>query len=150
MADQAGRLRGAVRRAAPTGAATVRSCEISRFAGETACATTGKSFACISGAGCGLPKPACGHPVSQHLREWLPRLSREIDRTVKHPPGECPGAGPCYDRGLSGLGLRATDGCKPRQVRKEATVVVRFVCRGLPGAWQNCPRGIRIPTPCTR
>ena len=41
----------------------------------------------------------------------------------------------CYDKYLSGLGLRATDGCKPRQVRKEATVVVRFVCRGLPGAW---------------
>ena len=36
---------------------------------------------------------------------------------------------------LSGLGLRATDGRKPRQVRKEATVVVRFVCRGFPGAW---------------
>ncbi len=41
----------------------------------------------------------------------------------------------CYDKYLSGLGLRATDGCKPRQVRKEATVAVRFVCRGLPGAW---------------
>jgi hypothetical protein len=27
------------------------------------------------------------------------------------------------------------DGRKPRQVRKEATVAVRFVCRGLPGVW---------------
>src|SRR5450759_2266853 len=82
-----------------------------------------------------------------------PKNDERLAGQVAHPasePGECPGAGPCYDRGLSGLGLRATDGCKPRQVRKEATVVVRFVCRGLPGAWQNCPRGIRIPTPCTR
>ncbi len=31
---------------------------------------------------------------------------------------------PCYDNYLSGLGLRATGGCKPRQVRKEATVAV--------------------------
>jgi hypothetical protein len=49
----------------------------------------------------------------------------------------------CYDSSLSGLGLRATDGCKPRQVRKEATVVVRFVCRGLPGAWH-------MPAPCIK
>src|ERR1035437_1270716 len=42
----------------------------------------------------------------------------------------------CYDEYLSGLGLRAAGGCKPRQVRKEATVAVRFVCRGSPGAWQ--------------
>ena len=47
-----------------------------------------------------------------------------------------PPARTCYDEYLSGLGLRATGGCKPRQVRKEATVAVRFVCRGLPGAWQ--------------
>jgi hypothetical protein len=52
----------------------------------------------------------------------------------------------CYHDCLSGLGLRATDGCKPRQVRKEATVVVRFVCRGLPGAWQIRPTGFRTPT----
>src|ERR1019366_3401737 len=76
-------------------------------------------------------------------------LGERLPRTP-HPPAENPALGPCYDRYLSGLGLRATDGCKPRQVRKEATVVVRFVCRGLPGAWHNCPRGNRIPTPCTR
>ena len=52
---------------------------------------------------------------------------------------------PCYDKYLSGLGLRATGGCKPRQVRKEATVAVRFVCRGSPGAW-HCQE----PAPCTR
>src|ERR1035441_8393048 len=69
---------------------------------------------------------------------------------TRHPPAENPALGPCYDRYLSGLGLRATDGCKPRQVRKEATVVVRFVCRGLPGPGGVCPRGNRIPTPCTR
>src|ERR1035437_4691477 len=49
----------------------------------------------------------------------------------------------CYDNCLSGSGLRATGGRKPRQVRKEATVAVRFVCRGLPGAWHS-------PAPCTR
>src|SRR5271156_1450804 len=37
---------------------------------------------------------------------------------------------------LSGSGLRATGGREPRQVRKEATVVISPVCRGLPGAWQ--------------
>src|ERR1039457_7280483 len=41
----------------------------------------------------------------------------------------------CYDNCLSGSGLRATGGRKPPQARKEATVAVRFVCRGLPGAW---------------
>src|ERR1019366_3922483 len=83
-----------------------------------------------------------GTPHAAKSGPWDPRVSPQL--------AECPGAGPCYDRGFSGLGLRATDGRKPRQVRKEATVVVRFVCRGLPGAWHNCPRGIRIPTPCTR
>jgi len=34
-----------------------------------------------------------------------------------------------------GSGLRATGGREPRQVRKEATVMVRLVCRGSPGAW---------------
>ncbi len=58
-------------------------------------------------------------------------------------PRRSPQNSPCYDSFLSGLGLRATDGCKPRQVRKEATVVVRFVCRGLPGAWH-------MPAPCIR
>ena len=89
----------------------------------------------------GVPFPhaleLCSHVLHQ-------RRLRHCSRS------ESRGARPCYDRYLSGLGLRATDGCKPRQVRKEATVVVRFVCRGLPGAWHNCPRGIRIPTPCTR
>jgi hypothetical protein len=31
-----------------------------RFAGETACATTGKSFACIGGACFSLPRPLAG------------------------------------------------------------------------------------------
>ncbi len=35
---------------------------------------------------------------------------------------------------LSGFGLRAMGGCKPRQIWKEATVVAYPVCRGLPGA----------------
>ena len=38
-----------------------------------------------------------------------------------------------------GSGLRATDGRKPRQIRKEATVVVRFVCRGSPGVLTTLP-----------
>src|ERR1019366_4535833 len=35
------------------------------FAGETACATNGKSFACIGGACFSLPTPACGRIPSQ-------------------------------------------------------------------------------------
>ena len=63
-----------------------------------------------------------------------------------HPPAtKIAGAtfASCYDEYLSGLGLRAAGGCKPRQVRKEATVAVRFVCRGSPGAWH-------LPSACTR
>jgi hypothetical protein len=37
------------------------------LAGETACATTGKSFACIGGACFSLPTPACGRIFSQRL-----------------------------------------------------------------------------------
>jgi hypothetical protein len=37
------------------------------FAGETACATNGKSFACIGGACFSLPTPACGRIPSQLL-----------------------------------------------------------------------------------
>jgi hypothetical protein len=37
-----------------------------RRADETACATTGKSFACIGGACFSLPTPACGR-ISSHL-----------------------------------------------------------------------------------
>ena len=43
-----------------------------RYAGETACATTGKSFACIGGACFSLPTPACGRIFSHLLRERLP------------------------------------------------------------------------------
>ena len=53
-----------------------------RLAGETACATNDKSFACIGGAGFSLPTPVCGRIVSQPLtfaaligattvREWF-------------------------------------------------------------------------------
>src|ERR1035441_5761641 len=52
---------------------TVRSYEQMRFAGETACATTGKSCACIGGACFSLPPPACGRTFS-HLRRALPVL----------------------------------------------------------------------------
>ena len=51
-------------------ATTVRSYERMRYAGETACATTGKSFACIGGACFSLPTPACGRIFSHLLREW--------------------------------------------------------------------------------
>src|ERR1035441_10393561 len=43
-----------------------------RLADESACPTTGKSFACIGGACFSLPTPACGRISSQHLREGLP------------------------------------------------------------------------------
>jgi hypothetical protein len=36
-------------------------------AGETACATNDKSFACIGGAGFSLPTPACGRILSRTL-----------------------------------------------------------------------------------
>ena len=47
--------RGATDSLASIRAATVRTCEELRYAGETACATTGKSFACTGGAGFSLP-----------------------------------------------------------------------------------------------
>ena len=89
----------------------------------------------------------------------IPSMYTEIHRTVTVPspsclkfrrtPSGCPGweigggaskcckiprftALGCYHR-ISGLGLRAMGSCKPRQVRKEATVVVIPVCRGSPG-----------------
>src|ERR1019366_2790160 len=37
-----------------------------RYAGETACATKGKSFACIGGTGFSLSTPACGR-IFSHL-----------------------------------------------------------------------------------
>ena len=45
---------------------------------------------------------------------------------------------------LSGSGLRATGGCKPRQVRKGATVVAYPVCRGSPGAWRASHPCIKV------
>src|ERR1035438_4401822 len=51
-----------------------------RYAGETACATNGKSFACIGGTGFSLSTPACGRTFSHLLmRERLPApyLSRQ-------------------------------------------------------------------------
>jgi hypothetical protein len=108
----------------------------------------------------GRSLPSCPTTVSPAWRRTYAQIQAVllmnrvgIHFCAVHPALGHPGQSqtePCYDRGLSGLGLRATDGCKPRQVRKEATVVVRFVCRGLPGAWHSCPRGVRIPTPCTR
>src|ERR1019366_5400012 len=44
-----------------------------RLAGESACPTTGKAFACIGGTGFSLSTPACGRISSQHLREGLPK-----------------------------------------------------------------------------
>src|ERR1019366_376177 len=43
-----------------------------RYAGETACATNGKSFACIGGTGFSLSTPACGRIFSHLLSEGLP------------------------------------------------------------------------------
>src|ERR1035441_10875350 len=60
--------------AALIGAARVRRCERMRYAGETACATNGKSFAWIGGACFSLPTPACGRIFSQLPREGLPSL----------------------------------------------------------------------------
>ena len=48
-----------------------------KFAGETACATNGKSFVCNGGACFSLPTPACGRIFSQLLWERLPRLRSE-------------------------------------------------------------------------
>jgi hypothetical protein len=39
------------------------------LAGESACPTTGKSFACIGGTGFSLSTPACGRILSHLLRE---------------------------------------------------------------------------------
>src|ERR1035441_8115915 len=43
-----------------------------RYAGETACATKGKSFACIGGTGFSLSTPACGRISFHLLSEGLP------------------------------------------------------------------------------
>src|ERR1035438_7192243 len=51
----------------------VESCEQMRFAGGTACATSGKSVARIGGAGFSLPTPACGR-ILPHLRRSSPVL----------------------------------------------------------------------------
>src|SRR5689334_14980478 len=74
-------------------------------------------------------------------RPWTERPTSDPSH-LQSTPGRT--NGPCYDGYLSGLGLRATGGCKPRQVRKEATVAVRFVCRGLPGAW-HLPHSLHVP-----
>src|ERR1017187_5827624 len=52
---------------------TVGSCEKMQFAGETACATSGKSVARMGGAGFSLPTPACGR-IFSHLRRSSPVL----------------------------------------------------------------------------
>src|ERR1035441_4655494 len=65
--------------AALSGAPILRRHEIMRFAGGTACATNGKSLACIGGACFSLPTPACGRIFSQ-LREWLLRRRTTVSR----------------------------------------------------------------------
>jgi hypothetical protein len=57
-----------------TKARSLRSCERMRHAGETACGTIGKSFACIGGACFSLPTPACGRILSQLLTLWAPEV----------------------------------------------------------------------------
>ena len=83
-----------------------------------------------------------------YLEKEIPAaIAQALDCGRSQPSPADPSKGrrrsPCYDGWLSGLGLRAMGGRKPRQVRKEATVAVRFVCRGLPGAWH-------LPAPCTK
>src|ERR1035441_3036733 len=53
------------------------------FAGENACATNGRSFARIGGAGFSLPTPACGRISSQLLRERTPLGPQRADRFLR-------------------------------------------------------------------
>src|ERR1035441_3499811 len=62
-----------------------------RYAGETACATKGKSFACIGGTGFSLSTPACGRIFSHLLSEGLrwsgsKRLCRNPLAAQRAPP----------------------------------------------------------------
>ena len=58
-----------------------------------------------------------------HEQAWRAYLAKPP--ATNHQPRRPKAAQvPCYDSQLSGLGLRAMGGRKPRQVRKEATVVV--------------------------
>ena len=96
-----------------------------------------------------------GVPVSKATGCGIPDEigTNVFDRffTTRHGfPNGVPSGGPCYDGWLSGLGLRAMGGRKPRQVRKEATVAVRLVCRGSPGAWRAFPRTTGTAATCTR
>src|SRR6185437_6930418 len=52
----------------------------------------------------------------RHVSTFMSHTPRRVREWRSEPA--------CYDSYLSGSGLRATGGCKPRQVRKEATVAV--------------------------
>ena len=52
-----------------------------QFAGGTACATTGNSFACIGGACFSLPTPACGR-ISSHLLTVAARIGASRPSTL--------------------------------------------------------------------
>src|ERR1017187_4615241 len=65
---------------------SLRSCKIKRFAGETACATTSKSFACKGGACFSLPTPACGRIFLQLLTVAAP-IGASRPRSEPRPLG---------------------------------------------------------------
>jgi hypothetical protein len=55
----------------PAANRSLKGCEKMRFAGESACATTGKSAACKGGAGASACQPRLPAIFSQLLRERL-------------------------------------------------------------------------------
>src|ERR1039457_2574584 len=69
------------------------------YAGETACATNGKSFACIGGTGFSLSTPACGRIFSHLLRDGL----------LKAPPYPVRDLAECGHERPAGGGMERVD-----------------------------------------